>query len=119
MSDKRGLATAGWHVPTDQEWTVLSDFLGGNDTAGKKMKTNTGWLGNGNGTNSSGFLGLPGGVRLSLGDFGTSGNSGVWWSASESLETNAWFRGFNYLPSNLYRNELTKDYGFSVRLVKD
>jgi uncharacterized protein (TIGR02145 family) len=38
VNDARGLAPAGWHIPTDEEWTVLSTFLGGGDVAGKKMK---------------------------------------------------------------------------------
>ena len=43
VNDPRGLAPAGWHVPSDAEWTILSDFLGGESTAGKKMKSLSGW----------------------------------------------------------------------------
>jgi|GEM_PF-4582147 uncharacterized protein (TIGR02145 family) len=49
VTDPRGLAPAGYHVPTDQEWTTLIDFLGGSDVAGGKMKSKSGWLSNGNG----------------------------------------------------------------------
>lgn len=63
VDDARSLCPSGWHVPTDSEWTVMTDFLGGESVAGGKMKTAFGWHNGGNGTNSSGFLGLPGGYR--------------------------------------------------------
>ena len=63
VSDPRGLAPEGWHVPSDKEWTVLTDYLGGEEKAGARMKSKNGWHDNGNGTNSSGFSGLPGGSR--------------------------------------------------------
>jgi uncharacterized protein (TIGR02145 family) len=119
VKDTRGLAPAGWHVPTDYEWTVLSIFLGGADVVGKKMKSTSGWNDNGNGTNSSGFSGLPGGYRDGVGGFSSVGNYGHWWSASENDETNAWFRVLFYYDSNLYRINNGKDYGFSVRCVRD
>jgi len=65
VSDLRGLAPNGWHVPSDEEWIILIDYLGGEEIAGLKMKNTTGWEDykgkNGNGTNESGFAGLPGG----------------------------------------------------------
>ena len=63
VNDPRGLAPKGYHIPTDEEWTKLSDYLGGESEAGTKMKSTSGWYNNGNGTNSSGFSGLPGGSR--------------------------------------------------------
>jgi uncharacterized protein (TIGR02145 family) len=60
----QGICPSGWHLPTDDEWTVLSDYLGGYKIAGAKMKSTSGWYNNGNGTNSSGFTGLPGGLPL-------------------------------------------------------
>jgi uncharacterized protein (TIGR02145 family) len=56
--DSRGLAPAGWHIPSDNEWTTLIDFLG--TVPGKKMKSTSGWT-KGSGTNESGFSALPGG----------------------------------------------------------
>ena len=91
VDDARGLCPSGWHVPTDGEWTVLTDDLGGWSVAGGKMKTTYGWYGGGNGTNSSGFSGLPGGGRDSAGNFYEAGNSGVWWSSSPNGE-GAWQR---------------------------
>ena len=67
VNDSRGLAPVGYHIPSDAEWTILTDFLGGEKVAGTKMKSTDFWAdyeGNsGNGTNESGFSGLPGGYR--------------------------------------------------------
>ena len=60
VNDPRGLAPAGWHVPTDAEWTELINSLGGGELAGAKMKSTTGWVDNRTATNESGFSGLPG-----------------------------------------------------------
>ena len=118
VKDTRGLAPEGWHVPSDAEWTVLSTFLGGKDVAGKKMKSTSGWNDNGNGTNSSGFSGLPGGYRYFYGNFASVSNNGSWWSASEDDATDAWSRGLYYY-SYLVRKNYAKKHGFSVRCVKD
>ena len=61
VNDKRGLAPAGWHISSDSECRYTTDFLGGEDTAGTKMKSATVWNKDGIGTNESGFIGLPGG----------------------------------------------------------
>jgi len=85
VNDSRGLAPEGWHVPSDAEWTILTDYLGSD--AGTKMKSKTGWNENGNGTNSSGFSGLPGGGRNDGGAVNGIGHVGYWWSSSEALPT--------------------------------
>jgi len=154
VNDARGLAPAGWHIPTDGEWTVLENSLG--DDAGKKMKSTSGWESwteditcsncktwnaeyrrkkecnvcqdtrvngkktySGNGTNSSGFTGLPGGYRNYSGNFYNVGNNGSWWSASEGYGSSAWYRGLNDDDSSLSRDVNNKGYGFSVRCVRD
>ena len=160
VNDARGIAPAGYHIPTDEEQTVLSTFLGGEDVAGKKMKSTSGWNSYtpggsktcpncanwnaeyrkkvpchtcqdtrsvaapkvshvGNGTNSCGFTGLPGGFRDYNGDFLNVGSFGDWWSASEVDESYAWDRELYYSNSNLNRNDDSKSYGFSVRCVRD
>ena len=91
VDDARGLCPSGWHVPTDGEWTVMTDHLGGASIAGGQMKTDYGWYNGGNGTNSSGFSGLPGGGRFGNGYFLSAGTNGYWWSSSPNL-SNAWFR---------------------------
>jgi uncharacterized protein (TIGR02145 family) len=105
-------------VPTDEEWTVLSTFLGGEDAAGKKMKSTSGWNDDGNGTNSSGFSGLPGGLRYDDGYFNLVGYSSGLWSASETNGSAA-CRGLSYVGSGLSRTSSSKSAGFSVRCVKD
>lgn len=117
--DARGLAPAGYHIPTDEEWTVLSTFLGGEDVAGKKMKSSSSWASQGNGTNSSGFMGLPGGCRYSNGSFSTVGSYGSWWSASENDATNAWNRLLYVYNSDLFRYSYYKSVGESGRCVRD
>ena len=61
--DKRGFAPVGDYVPSDADWIILSTYLGGEDVAGNKMKSTAVWFENGDGTNSTGFAGLPGGFR--------------------------------------------------------
>ena len=119
VKDARGLAPSGWHVPTDEEWTVLFTFLGGENVAGEKMKSSSGWNDAGNGNNSSGFSGLPGGCRYYSGSFGLVGVIGGWWNASGSSDASAWSRVLSFYSSNLLRCYTDEDYGFSVRCVKD
>ena len=118
VNDARGLAPTGYHIPTDDEWTVLSTYLGV-VVAGKKMKSSSGWNDAGNGNNSSGFSGLPGGERFPKGYFYYVGTSGTWWSASDSNVTEAWYRSLDNEKSILYRANPYKSDGFSVRCVKD
>ena len=119
VNDTRGLAPAGWHVPTDKEWTVLSTFLGGVDVAGKKMKSTSDWNANGSGSNNSGFTGLSGGLRYSLMDFDGIGGYGNWWSTSESIGEFAWFRVLSFNYSVLTQYYLSQTNGLSVRCVED
>ena len=119
VHDPRGLAPNGYHIPTDEEWKKLTDYLGGESGAGTKMKSTSGWNNNGNGTNSSGFSGLPGGNRTYDGTFGTIGNYGYWWSSTEYVTTNAWCRGLDDDYGFVGRDEYIKENGFSVRCLRD
>jgi uncharacterized protein (TIGR02145 family) len=122
VDDTRGLCPSGWHVPTDGEWTVMTDELGGESVAGGKMKTTYGWRDGGNGTNSSGFSGLPGGLRwnnyLSNGDFYDAGEQGYWWSSSPGGE-GGFGRDILYSQVDVHRNAYNAILGFSVRCVRD
>jgi uncharacterized protein (TIGR02145 family) len=118
--DPRGLCPAGWHVPTDAEWTVLTDYLGGESVAGGKMKTITGWNApNTSATNESGFSGLPGGLRVSGGDFGDVGSFGCWWSSSELDAYLAWSRFLTYYDGDAFQDGSYVQSGFSVRCLRD
>jgi uncharacterized protein (TIGR02145 family) len=122
VNDPRGIAPEGWHLPSDAEWTTLTDFLGGRSVAGGKMKTTgtTQWEEPNTGaTNSSGFSGLPGGCRYGDGSFGYIGYNGFWWSSSEGSPNNAWERTLNYNYSYVNRDYGYKESGFSVRCLRD
>jgi uncharacterized protein (TIGR02145 family) len=112
-----GICPSGWHIPSDGEFTELTDFLGGESVAGGKMKSSSGWNDGGNGSNSSGFTGLPGGYRYS-GGFNSGGYHGVWWSASES-GSYSWTRLLYYFNDNVYRSNYLRYYGISARCVRD
>jgi len=117
VSDPRGLAPVGYHIPSDAEWTKLEDYLGSD--AGTKMKSTSGWARNGNGTNSSGFNGLPGGYRYYGGTFSAIGEYGYWWSSTEYGTSSAWGRGLVYEGGNVVRGSYYKERGFSVRCLRD
>lgn len=126
VTDPRGLAPNGWHVPTDAEWTLLTDYLtnnGHSGAEGRALKSKFGWndyKGNsGNGTDTYGWLGLPGGSRGLDGYFDYIGYDGYWWSSSQSSTSDAWNRyvyyNYDYVSSYLYN----KQDGFSVRCLRD
>jgi uncharacterized protein (TIGR02145 family) len=117
VHDSRGLAPKGWSVPTDQEWTQLENAVGSNP--GKKLKSQSGWYDNGNGTDAYGFVGLPGGYRNYNGYFSFLSKVAGWWSASEDDTGSAWYRDLYYYSGNMYRNSYDKRYGFSVRCLRD
>ena len=120
VNDPRGLAPEGWHIPSDEEWTKLIDYLGGWKVAGSKMKSTSGWTEDGNGSNESGFLGLPGGYRDdNNGSCANIGNDGYWWSSTELGKGSAWSRALDYNDDNIDRHGNHKDYGFSVRCIRN
>ena len=121
------LCPTGWHVPTDAEWTVLTDYLsanGHNGTEGTALKATSGWKDkrdgtSGNGTDTYGWLGLPGCYRSSVGYFFYIGGDGFWWSSSQAIAGYAWARSLDGLVGNVYRNYYGKEIGFSVRCLRD
>ena len=119
VTDSRVLAPKGYHVPSDEEWTKLTDYLGGKGVAGEKMKSTSGWFDDGNGSNESGFSGLPGGFRFSSGTFDFIRSYGGWWSSTESHTFSAWYHGLDYTFGDVDRNVFGKGSGFSVRCLRD
>lgn len=127
---RKKLAPTGWHVPSDAEWSSLINCLdpnadGGNtlpNVAGGKMKS-TGtslWQSpNTAATNESGFTGLPSGCRSVNGTFFIIGSFGYWWSSSESSTASAWYRYLDYSDGFAIRGDGSKNYGFSVRCLRD
>ena len=122
ITDSRNVCPDGWHVPSDAEWTQLTDYLGGASVAGGKLKETgtTHWNSPNTGaTNESGFTALPGGYRYYNGSFNFIGYYGFWWSSTENGATDAWRRDLYYNGAYFYRNNFNKKYGFSVRCVRD
>ena len=121
------LAPTGWHVPTDAELTILTTYLGGEGIAGGKMKS-TGTIEAGTGlwyspntgaTNESGFTAVPAGSRSLDGTFGDIGDDGYWWSSSEYGTNYAWSRDLYYGLSTVGRSNDLKNFGLSVRCLRD
>jgi uncharacterized protein (TIGR02145 family) len=130
VKDQRGLVPEGYHVPSDEEWSILEEFLGGNGIAGLKMKSVEGWededreLQNGNGDNSSGFNALPGGYRLPDGRFYHIRDWAFFWSATKNDDTTAGTRILYYDNSIFGRSGGIGDYGSessgnSIRSLRD
>ena len=132
---------AGYHLPTDDEWTALVNYAGGEEKAGKKLKSTVGWDENGNGTDDFDFRALPGGGD-GWGDdngFGGAGEGGNWWSATEldaevverasanipkgfpkpDAADFAWNRELEYGDNNVGRGGIQKERLYSVRCVQD
>ncbi|MEE4198707.1 MAG: FISUMP domain-containing protein [Bacteroidales bacterium] len=119
VNDPRGLSPLGWHIPSDAEWTELTDYLGGEDVNGQKMKSTSGWVENGNGNDKSGFSGLPCGFRDDDGAFGYIGEYGIWWSSTERHAYAAWNRDLSFSNVGVYRGDSGKAQGLSVRCLRD
>ncbi|MBA7584635.1 hypothetical protein ES708_26592 [subsurface metagenome] len=113
---------SGWHLPSDNEWSKLINYIGGESIAGGKMKeTDTvHWKSPNTGaTNNSGFTGLPGGVRHYNGYFENISNAGSWWSTLEVSNDYVWSRHLFYDSNSIRRGYGDKERAFSVRCVKD
>jgi len=127
---------SGWHLPSDAEWTLLTDYLtnngygygGSGSEIGKSLAANYGWtfsssagnVGNDPARNNrSGFTALPGGSRFSNGGFNNLSDDATFWSSSENGSSFAWYRDLFYQYNGVYRNFDYRSLGFSVRCVKD
>lgn len=137
VKDARGIAPVGWHIPTDAEWKELEQYLGMNATdadkvnfrgahEGEKLMKSACWPEYGEvwGTNESGFTATPGGCRLPSGGWGETINDkagiGFWWSSSLNASNNSpWYRYLDYKKANVFRFYGSKNYGCSIRCVKD
>lgn len=127
VTDPRGLAPAGWHVPSDAEWKKLAICIDNSaDTtqsyyisavAGGAMKSDviSDWANDVGSTNNSGFFGLPGGRRYYGGGFGFEYFLGCWWTSG----LNPWFYSLDSDTNGLGRSYEEKSSGYSVRVVKD
>ncbi|MCJ8314887.1 MAG: fibrobacter succinogenes major paralogous domain-containing protein [Saccharospirillaceae bacterium] len=119
VNDPRGLAPEGQHVPSDEEWSTLAEYLNGEGWSEAALKSKTGWDFGGNKTNKSGFTALPGGNRGASGRFMFIGSNSFWWSSSESSSSHAWYRNLGSMNGDLSRMHGNKNHGYSVRCLKD
>jgi len=124
--DAREISPAGWHVPTDGEWDTLVNYLGGNSIAGGKLKEagTIHWSSPNTGaTNESGFSAFPGGSRNDSGAFYSGGGlsvSAYFWSSKEQINSPyAIYRNLQYTNPSISRNSNKKQFGLSVRCIKD
>lgn len=132
------ICPSGWHLPTSAEWTKLEEFLGEPAEADRKLREpgTTHWKSPAtNATNETGFTALPGGERDNFGSFSnfgresTIGMVGSWWSASEDMTqstpptpgppTNAYMRCLKWDYQGVFGGTYPKEYGFSIRCLKD
>jgi uncharacterized protein (TIGR02145 family) len=136
VNDPRGLAPKGWRIPTKDDWLILSDFLGYESVSGGKLKSSKGWstypedyegYDEYQGTNESGFNGLPGGYRTTVG-FQDIFENAEWWASSVSESGCVQnIKIINGRPSNelFFKQQISstnragKTYGLSVRCVKN
>ena len=125
VANPGNLCPKGWHVPTENEWSTLVTYLGGENVAGGKMKEAgiIHWQGtNTSATNESGFTALPGGLRNKNGSFYSSiGSYGGWWSSSEYTYDNkvAFLRYMGNYDGGIYSKKEIKAFGLSVRCLKN
>lgn len=132
VTNNKKICPKGWHIPSDEEWTVLINYLdpnaeGGdeNNNAGGKMKSagTQYWKSPNKGaSNSSGFSGLPGGIRYEDGSFDDIGSIGEWWSSTSirGKEVSAYTRDLDFDGNRVWRwDDSPLSIGLSVRCVKD
>ncbi len=136
--DQVSICPTGWSVPTDAQWITMNEYLdpgnyfdwcapdpdcGGHwPNAGGKMKQTgtTYWTSPNTGAdNTSGFIALPAGNRHTLGFFDNLSNHAYFWSSSENNPGDSWYRGLNYINTEVYRNYGHQAYGLSVRCLKN
>ena len=116
------LCPDGWHIPTNDEWLILFDYLGGVDTAGGQLKEQGSkhWINpNIGASNASGFTALPGGYRYETGVFYDLGKNGNWWTTTEENLGNAYYWKIHNNLISVSGNSILKQRGLSVRCVKD
>jgi len=109
----------GWHLPSNAEWDVLMEAVGGEKTAGKFLKATSGWRKNCNGEDKYGFSALPGGYGSSIGYVGYVGSYGTWWSATEYDANLAYSRFIYYYYDDIGLSKFNKSFLRNVRCIQN
>lgn len=118
----KGICPEGWHIPTDDEWVILTSFLGGSSVAGGKLKSTgtTHWnTPNIGASNSSGFTALPGGQRSDMGAAFNLNTYGYFWSSTTGATNTAYFISLYFNSQISTRNNYDRKFGFSVRCLQN
>lgn len=121
MDSGLNVCPTGWHIPSKNEYVILSDYLGGEYVAGKQMKSATAIYKPHfapTGSNSSGFNALPSGSRYANGNFGFKDTFALFWSSTDFSSTQ---KNFVLLSDDdiLQFSNALKNNGFSIRCIKD
>lgn len=120
ISDSRNIAPEGWHVPTEDDWQVLENYLRTNQASQLKTKGTDYWLTpNTNANNNTGFSALPGGNRTDDGYFSLMTYSGLWWTSTKYDDKSALVRFMMFNNESIKRCANTYKTGLSIRCVKD
>ncbi|SHM50883.1 major paralogous domain-containing protein [Fibrobacter sp. UWR3] len=117
--DIQGACPSGWHLPSKTEWETLFTTVGGNSTAGKVLKSASGWNNSGNGTDAFEFTVLPAGGRYGSGNYSNEGKSAIFWSSTEFEDKDAYIVSLFYDGGAPYLSYAEKRYGYSVRCLMD
>jgi len=115
----QGVCPSGWHLPSKVEWETLLNAVGGQSTAGKVLKSTSGWNRNGYGTDTFSFSALPAGYRYLHGYYDSEGEYANFWSSTEGSGDYAYNMYLDCISSGSAPLSYNKRYGFSVRCVKD
>ena len=116
----QGVCPPDWHLPSQAEWKALLTAVGGQSSAGKVLKSQSGWYKNGNGTDAFGFSALPAGDKYYKGDFSNEGRLAEFWSSTEYINSDeAYHMDLSYEDGYANLSGYAKNYGESVRCVKD
>ena len=115
----RGVCPESWHLPSDTEWKTLFTAVGGEDVAGTKLKSKSGWYNNGNGTDEYGFSGVPAGNRDREGLYNDAGKDARFWSSTERGSFPAYLWIFSYGNTTVSSGYHDKFFGYSIRCIKD
>ena len=119
VNDDRGLCPVGWHVPSEGEWYNLVSAFGGSSVAGESLKSSYGWSYEGQGTNESGFNGMPGGKRQDgSGYFSSAGDNGTWWT-STPYSSLARYSELKFNSNGVTNSYADRETGYSVRCVQE
>lgn len=122
----RNVCPSKWHVPSDGEWNELMEFINKDQKIAKKdeeiasyLKKENTWKEGQKNYNSYGFSGNPSGARYYIGYFAQIKSDVYWWSSTYSGADKAWLRSLNINDNNVKRTKLMREYGLSIRCVRD